>query len=80
MGKTEVLIERRKKLVRLSVCSRPTEDSAILTHCITRRSKTTRWILINHLSNLDLIREIYKNYCLQTLERSMLTRVRKLGL
>jgi hypothetical protein len=60
MGKTEVLTERRKKLARLGVCSRCVEDSAILTHCITRRSKTTLWIIIKQLSDLNLIWEIYK--------------------
>jgi hypothetical protein len=63
MGETEVLIERRKKLVRLWVCSRST---AIPERCITRRSKTTGWVLINQISILDLIRKIYKiSICIQ---------------
>jgi hypothetical protein len=45
MDKTEVLIEGRKKLARLWVCSRSAEDSAILTHCITGRPKTTFFLL-----------------------------------
>jgi hypothetical protein len=57
MSETEVLNERRKKLVRLRVCSR---SAAISLRCITRRSKTIGCVLIDQTSNIDLIRKMYK--------------------